>query len=89
MKTNSCIKLPSDAEKNASEIIRKIFADIEKYGYSRQKPLTRHKMDMVYDGDAFIFTDGKAKYVIHPNYAIRIDRKREKRVVFITATQIG
>jgi len=46
-------------------------------------------MDMVYDGDAFIFTDGKAKYVIHPNYAIRIDRKREKRVVFITATQIG
>lgn len=145
MKTNSCIKLPSDAEKNASEIIRKIFADIEKYGYSRQKPfiigtvedrmkkyaeennielgsfdvymsshslshserehkvsigkavpkediiafpMTRHKMDMVYDGDAFIFTDGKAKYVIHPNYAIRIDRKREKRVVFITATQI-
>ena len=29
---------PTDAEKNASEIISNIFADIEKCGYSRQKP---------------------------------------------------
>lgn len=31
-------------------------------------PMTRHNMDMSFDGDAFIFTDGKAKYVIQPNY---------------------
>ena len=37
-------------------------------------PMTRHNMDMSFDGDAFIFTDGKAKYVIQPNYAIKIDR---------------
>lgn len=136
---------PTDAEKNASEIIRGIFADIEKCGFSRQRPfiigavedrmkkyaadnnielgssdvymsshslshserehkvnigkavpkediiafpMTRHNMEMSFDGDAFIFTDGKAKYVIHPNYAIKIDRKREKKVVFITATLI-
>lgn len=137
---------PTDAEKNASEIISNIFADIEKCGYSRQKPfiigavedrmkkyaeennielgssdvymsshslshserehkvsigkavpkeeiiafpMTRHNMDMSYDGNAFIFTDGKAKFVIHPNYSIKIDRKRVKKVVFITATQVG
>lgn len=135
-----------DDEKNASEIIRKIFVDIEKYGYSRQKPfiigaveermkqyarenniklgssdvymsshslshaerdhkvsvgkavpkedviafpITRYGMKMSYDGDAFIFTDGKAKYVIHPNYEIKLDRKRTKKVVFITATRLN
>lgn len=138
--------LGPDSEKNASEIIRSIFEDIEKCGYSRQPPfiigavedrmkkyaeennielgssdvymsshslshaqrdhkvnigkavpkedviafpMTRHNMEMNFDGEAFIFTDGKAKYVIHPNYAIKIDRKRGKRVVFVTATKIG
>ena len=146
MKHKSDINLLTETEKNASKIIRNIFVDIEKCGYSRQKPfiigavedrmrkyaeensielgssdvymsshslshserehkvkigkavlkediiafpMTRHKMDMSYDGEAFIFTDGKAKYVIHPNYAIKIDRKREKKVVFITATLLG
>lgn len=28
----------SDVEKDASETIRKIFSDIEQYGFSRQKP---------------------------------------------------
>ena len=133
-------------EISASEIIRNVFADIEKYGFSRQKPfvigaveermrqfavennielgssdvymssrslshserehkvnigkavekeeiiafpMTRHDMDMSYDGEAFIFTNGKAKFVIHPNYEIKIDRKKTKKVVFITATQLG
>ncbi|MBQ6083137.1 MAG: hypothetical protein IJK92_02115 [Bacteroidales bacterium] len=128
MKNNSDISLPTEVEQNASEIIRGIFADIEKFGYSRQKPfiigavedrmkkyaeennielgssdvymsshkvkigkavpkediiafpMTRHNMDMSFDGDTFIFTDGKAKYVIQPNYAIKIERKREKKV---------
>ena len=133
-------------EISASETIRNVFADIEKYGFSRQKPfiigaveermrqyaednnielgssdvymssrslshserehkvnigkavekeeiiafpMTRHDMDMSYDGEAFIFTNGKAKFVIHPNYEIKIDRKKTKKVVFITATQLG
>ena len=137
---------PTESEKNASEIIRSIFLDLETLGYSRQKPfvigeveermikyanehdiqlgstevymsshslahserehkvtigkavpkediiafpVTRHNMEMSYDGAAFIFTDGKAKYVLHPNYAIKIDRKKVKKVVFITATLIG
>ena len=46
-------------------------------------------MEMSYDGEAFIFTNGNAKFVIHPNYEIKIDRKKTKRVVFITATQLG
>ena len=52
-------------------------------------PITRHEMEMSYDGEAFIFTNGNAKFVIHPNYEIKIDRKKTKRVVFITATQLG
>ncbi len=133
-------------EISASETIRNVFADIEKYGFSKQKPfiigaveermrqyadennielgssdvymssrslshserehkvnigkavekeeiiafpMTRHKMEMSYDGEAFIFTNGNAKFVIHPNYEIKIDRKKTKRVVFITATQLG
>ena len=125
MEKNKKIMCLTDVEKNASEIIRNIFADIEKYGYSQQPPfiigavedrmkkyadendielgssdiymsshslahaerehkinigkavskediiafpMTRHNMDMSFDGDAFIFTDGRAKFVIHPNY---------------------
>ena len=52
-------------------------------------PMTRHDMDMSYDGEAFIFTNGKAKFVIHPNYEIKIEREKAKRVVFITATRMG
>ena len=146
MEKNNGVFSPTEDEKNASEMIRNIFADIEKYGYSRQPPfvigaveermkkyayendielgssdiymsshslshserehkivigkavpkedliafpVTRHTMEMSFDGEAFIFTDGRAKFVIHPNYAIKIDGKREKKVVFITATQLG
>lgn len=39
MKNNSDISLPTEVEQNASEIIRGIFADIEKFGYSRQNLL--------------------------------------------------
>ena len=133
-------------EISASETIRNVFADIEKYGFSRQKPfiigaveermrqyaidnkielgssdvymssrslshaerehkvnigkavekeeiiafpMTRHDMDMSYDGEAFIFTNGNTKFVIHPNYEVKIDRKKTQKVVFITATQLG
>ena len=133
-------------EISASETIRNVFVDIEKYGFSRQKPfiigaveermrqyaidnkielgssdvymssrslshserehkvnigkavekeeiiafpMTRHDMNMSYDGEAFIFKNGNAKFVIHPNYEIKIDREKTKSVVFITATQLG
>ena len=132
-------------EISASDTIRNVFADIEKYGFSKQKPfiigaveermkqyaeennieldsldvyvssrslshserehkvnigkavekeeiiafpMTRHEMEMSYDGEAFIFTNGNAKLVIHPNYEIKIERKKAKRVVFITATRM-
>ena len=38
MKNNNKIIPLTDVEKNASRIIRNIFADIERYGYSQQKP---------------------------------------------------
>ena len=40
------------------------------------------------DGEAFIYTDGLIKYVIHPNYEIKINRNKSKRVVFVTATRL-
>lgn len=38
MKKSNDIMYPTDVEKQASEIIRSIFADIEKYGYSQRPP---------------------------------------------------
>ena len=145
-KTSKEMMPPIDHEKSASIIIRRIYYDIEKHGFSREPPFiignverrmkqyakennielgsseiymsahllshaerdhkvcigkavskeniidfpsNRHNMKMSYDGEAFIFTDENAKYVLHPNYEIKINRKRERKVVFITATKIG
>lgn len=37
-------------------------------------------------GDRFVYRDGRIKYVIDPNYEIKISRKKTKKAVFITAT---
>lgn len=54
-------------------------------------PKRRSSMQLYHDanGDRFVYWDGRVKYVIDPNYKIKISRKREKRAVFITATAIN
>ena len=53
-----------------------------------QFPASRFQMELYYDGECFIYTDGQSKFIIHPNYKIKVSREIVKLVNFITATRI-
>ena len=61
-----------------------IVDDIDLIGF----PKNRFKMDLYYDGECFIYTDGTSKFIVHPNYKIKISREQVAQVNFITATRI-
>ena len=50
-------------------------------------PKNRFQMDLYYDGECFIYTDGTSKFIIHPNYQMKVSREMIKLVNFITATK--
>ncbi len=50
-------------------------------------PKNRFSMELYYDGECFIYTDGQSKFIIHPNYKIKISRELVAKVNFITATR--
>ena len=50
-------------------------------------PKSRFKMDLYYDGEYFIYTDEVSKFIIHPNYKMKVNREQVKLVNFITATR--
>ncbi len=50
-------------------------------------PQNRFQMDLYYDGECFIYTDGLSKYIVHPNYQMKLSREVVKLVNFITATR--
>ncbi len=50
-------------------------------------PKNRFLMDLYYDGECFIYTDGLSKYIVHPNYQMKLSREIVKLVNFITATK--
>lgn len=51
-------------------------------------PKNRFQMDLYYDGECFIYTDGVSKFIVHPNYKMKISRELVAQVNFITATRI-
>ena len=51
-------------------------------------PQNRFHMDLYYDGECFIYTDGQSKFIIHPNYQMKISREVVRLVNFITATKV-
>ena len=51
-------------------------------------PQNRFLMDLYYDGECFIYTDGASKFIVHPNYKMKISRELVAQVNFITATKI-
>ena len=51
-------------------------------------PQNRFHMDLYYDGECFIYTDGQSKFIIHPNYQMKISREVVAKVNFITATRV-
>ena len=50
-------------------------------------PQNRFQMDLYYDGECFIYTDGLSNFIIHPNYKMKVNREEVKLVNFITATR--
>ena len=50
-------------------------------------PKNRFAMDLYFDGECFIYTDGISKYIVHPNYKMKVSREVVKLVNFITATR--
>ena len=50
-------------------------------------PQNRFQMDLYYDGECFIYTDGISKFIVHPNYKMKVSREQVKLVNFITATR--
>ena len=51
-------------------------------------PQNRFQMDLYYDGECFIYTDGISKFIVHPNYKMKISRELVAQVNFITATRV-
>lgn len=50
-------------------------------------PANRFQMELYYDGECFIYTDGQSKFIVHPNYKMKVSRDIVKLVNFITATR--
>ncbi len=50
-------------------------------------PQSRFTMELYYDGECFIYTDGRSKFIVHPNYKMKINRDLVAKVNFITATR--
>ena len=61
-----------------------VVADADLIGF----PENRFQMDLYYDGECFIYTDGQSKFVVHPNYKMKISRELVELVNFITATRV-
>ena len=68
------------ASKNAKGLV---VADIDLISF----PQNRFQMDLYYDGECFIYTDGQSKFIIQPNYKMKVNREEIKLVNFITATR--
>ena len=50
-------------------------------------PQNRFSMDLYYDGECFIYTNGISKFIVHPNYKLKVSRDYVRLVNFITATR--
>ena len=61
-----------------------VVADADLIGF----PQNRFQMDLYYDGECFIYTDGQSKFIVHPNYKMKISRELVEQVNFITATRV-
>lgn len=45
----------------------------------------RSKMDLYWDGESFVYTDYSNKFILHPDYEIKLNRKKARKVCFVTA----
>ena len=69
------------ASKNAKDLV---VSESDLIGF----PQKRFTMDLYFDGECFIYTDGESKFIVHPNYKMKISRELVAHVNFITATKV-
>ena len=74
----------SKAQRTIAVVLAEIVDLIELINF----PTARFKMELYYDKECFIYTNGISKFIVHPNYEIKISRGKVKVVNFITATKI-
>ena len=48
-------------------------------------PSKRSRMDLFYDGTSFVYTDYKNKFIIDPNYELKLKNGKTMKVNFVTA----
>jgi len=53
-------------------------------------PSKRKKMDLYYDSRTgnFTYTDWKSKYIVHPNYSIKLANRKKESGEFYYSTEI-
>lgn len=51
-------------------------------------PINKNKMDKYYDGECFIFTDYKVKFIVHPNYELKMTNGKRLKANIITAGKV-
>ena len=81
--------------------IAEVLNDIRQKGYSSVQPFSIGKVEermmrfaqanavtLASDDECFIYTDGTSKFIVHPNYKMKICRELVVQVNFITATRI-
>ena len=51
-------------------------------------PEKRKNMDLFYDGNAYIYTDYRNKFIINPNYELKIGKGKVMKVNFVTAGKV-
>ncbi len=54
-----------------------------------QFPSKRAQMDLFYDGVKIVYTDYQNKFIVHPNYTLKISQGKTKKVNFVTAGKAG
>ena len=69
------------ASKNAKDLV---VSESDLIGF----PQKRFTMDLYFDGECFIYTDGQSKFVVHPNYKMKVSRELVAHINFITATKV-
>ena len=52
-------------------------------------PTAKADMDLFWDGESYIYTDYRNKFIIHPNYTIKMPNGKRRRVAFITSGKVN
>lgn len=75
--------------KSVSHIFRKAKGTLQIHKSDLKRfPIIKNRMSKYYDGEAFIFTDYRVKFIIKPGYKLKLRNGRKEVVNLITAGRV-